>query len=55
MIGGAYIIVPAVLVGLGVPVAAITCWRVGQRLATVIVTSVMHRAMQADDNLISTD
>ena len=55
MMGGAYIIVPAVLVGLGVPVAAVTCWRIGQRLATVLVEAVMRRAMDADDNLASTE
>jgi len=55
MAGLTYIIVPVVLVGLGVPVAAVTCWRIGQRLATVLVEAVMRRAMDADDNLVSTD
>lgn len=55
MAGLTYLAVPAVLVGLGVPVAAVTCWRVGQRLATVIVTKVMRRAMNADDNLASSE
>ena len=55
MIGGAYIIVPAVLVGLAVPAVTVVAWRAGQRLASVIVAAVMSRAMQADDNLASTE
>lgn len=55
MIGGAYIIVPAVLVGVAVPTVTVVAWRAGQRLASVIVAAVMSRAMQADDNLASTE
>jgi len=55
MISGAYIIVPAVLVGLAVPTVTVVAWRAGQRLASVIVSAVMSRAMDVDDNLVSTD
>jgi len=48
MVGAVYIGIPAILVGLAVPITAITCWRIGQHLAGVICERVMEAAMTAD-------